>query len=124
MTSPAEQQPLPSRPYIPLIDATEAPRPRTVSSTTGASALLLQGVGLIVAITAIESTGSAGARWRVHDGTDTTGEIVAFLAAVANGSCPIAPGLPGIYFRVGLYLEAVSGAMHVSVTYLPLLSPL
>lgn len=124
MGTPAVQQPPPSRVFVPAVDLTAAPIPVTVSSVTGSSGLLFQGTGLIIAITAAESTGSAGARYKLHDGQDSTGQLIAALAAPANGFAPVAPAGPGIYFKDGIYVEAVSGAMNLTVTYLPLLSPL
>lgn len=123
MTTPVPQVPVPSRPFLPVVDNTAAPVPVTVTSTTGSSGLLFQGAGFILCITAAESTGSAGARYHVRDGADATGYIIAALAAASNGFAPVSPCSPGIWFRDGIYLEAVSGSMHVTVTYLPVYSP-
>ena len=82
-----------------------------------ASQQILTGVGFLTCASAGETTGSARALGYLHDGTDTTGQVIGVLACVSGGPAEISPASPGIYFQQGIYLEVVSGTITVSVTF-------
>lgn len=84
-----------------------------------ASKLLVQNTGWVMAITWGEATGSAAVRAYLHDGQDATGVVIAVLTTIAGGGGTLGPGLPGIPFRDGLYLEVASGALDLAVNYIP-----
>lgn len=63
-----------------------------------------------------ETTGSAGATFRLRDGSDTGGEIIAPFALLKGGSTRDWMGPQGIPCRAGVYLEMLSGSVEGSVT--------
>ena len=106
-----------------LYNLENLPAPRTVAAQgiTG-SPQLVTGIGLIIAWTFCEAVGASVARYRIHDGTDATGQFLITMSAStnasSNGSCP----LPGILFRLGLYAANANGQADITITYIPLLS--
>lgn len=120
MTAPTIEGPSPQGPYT-AFDRSELPVTRTVSAkATAASVQLMTGPGLITLIDANETTGAAAFLAYVHDGTDATGPILAALGSGSAGSEVISPALAGITFRIGLWVERVSGTFTVVITYVPL----
>lgn len=111
----------PSGPFLPAIDLTACARPRTVDFAGTADALLIQGVGLIQAITWINAAVTLASSGRVRDGQDVTGYPIAYMAAPAGGGGQVAPGLPGIYFGDGLFIDMLAGNLEGTITYVPLL---
>ena len=104
------------------IDWTVLPTPRNVfAKGISASQQFITDVGLLIFADANETSGSAAFLAYLHDGTDTTGEIIAALGAPANSGDVVSPGYPGVLFRNGVYIERVSGTFTISATWIPLL---
>jgi hypothetical protein len=89
-----------------------------------ASSELFTGVGLMMASSAAETTGSARALAYLHDGVDASGVIIGVLGCPSGSGTDIGPGWPGIYFQTGLYLEIVTGTITVSVTFVAMVDQL
>lgn len=98
--------------------------PVTVGNANSAGGQLMTGIGLIIAITVLNTNATAAARFFLRDGIDSTGPIIAYLGAAAGGSDTLGPCPPGIYFGRGLFLQDAAGTAGVTVTYIPLLTPL
>jgi hypothetical protein len=125
MAAPAGTQlGVPSIPYLPVVDLTVAPAPVTVPASNSHAGKILAGCGLIIAITWIEDSGTNPCFNKLYDGQDATGPIIAYFGGPAASSGHIGPGVPGIYFRNGLFLVQSTGATDLTITYLPLLNPL
>ena len=98
--------------------------PVTVAVSTSGAVQMATGIGLILAITVANESVTTPARFTLQDGADTTSPVIAALAAPGGDSCQVSPASPGIYFGTGLYLGWQAGSAHVTVTYIPLLTPL
>ena len=98
--------------------------PVTVSNTNASTQQLVTGIGLITAISARAISATTAPQFELHDGTDSTGNILANICMAAGGGMMSGAGFPGIYFGRGLYLLGVSGFAQVTVTYIPLTEPL
>ena len=99
--------------------------PRTVTNVgfAGANHQLVTGIGLIIAISAINNTlTTAGLGW-LRDGTDVTGEYLVMVSVPAAGSFALGPCAPGIPFRRGLFMQIYSGGIDIAVTYIPVVAP-
>ena len=124
MTTPAQGPGFYDSALAPF-DTSQLPFPRVVSvKGTAASQQLLTGTGLIISLDANETTGGAAFGLYLHDGTDTSGDIIAALAAPASSGENVSPAPPGIPFRRGIYIERVAGTFTLVVVYLPILYPL
>jgi hypothetical protein len=124
MTTPPPGPGSPSSVLAPF-DTASLPFPRVVSvKATAASQQLLTGTGLIISLDANETTGGAAFGIYLHDGTDTTGQIIAALAAPASSGENVSPAPPGIPFKDGIYIERVAGTFTLVVVYLPINYPL
>ena len=99
--------------------------PVTVNNAghAGSGYQLVTGIGLIIAITGYSTTTTTASQYELQDGTDTTGEIKAFIGAPAAGNFALGAGPPGIAFRRGLFLNHVAGTMLITVTYIPVVNP-
>jgi len=98
--------------------------PVTVYSLAAGSGQLVTGIGLIIAITGSNTSTTAGARYRIYDGVDTTGPCIASIGMPASGGEMAGLFPPGIYFGQGLYLSKLSSPADITVTYVPLFYPL
>ena len=98
--------------------------PVTVSNTNASTQQLVTGIGLITAISARAISATIAPQFELHDGTDSTGNIMANICMAAGGGMMSGAGFPGIYFGGGLYLLGISGFAQVTVTYIPLTLPL
>jgi hypothetical protein len=106
---------------FPLYDWTQLPVPRTLGDTSSTgSRQLVTGAGLIVAVTISESTGSGGYYAFLHDGTDTSGEIIVQMSGPTASSQSVTPSAPYIPFRAGLYYDANYGHATLSLAWIPL----
>jgi len=95
----------------------------TVSlQASAASAQLMTGIGLLVCGTAANINTTAVSRFRLHDGTDATGNVLATVSLPAGASLAFGPGWPGILFQRGLWVEFKTGTYDVVITYIPLLT--
>ena len=91
--------------------AVEAAPVLPVSIPTGQSGVVLGGPALLFGWSLRESTGAAPAQLDVYDGADQTGQLVATITLTAGQSTRDWLGLPGLYCRRGLYVNAVSGSV-------------
>ena len=98
--------------------------PVTVAVAGSGSQQIMTGIGLIIQVTFANTNLSTPARYRLLDGTDSTGPTLAILTAPAVSGITVSPCPPGIYFGNGIYYHAELGAATVSVTYIPLFYPL
>ena len=98
--------------------------PVTVVAIAGATGQLMTGIGLVTAISAANTSITNATRMLLRDGIDTTGPVIAAIAAAAAQGYSLGPVEPGIYFGQGLYLQNFAGAATVTVTYIPLTLPL
>lgn len=116
-----QQQPQ-AQPYI---DWRYFPRPRNVNFVgLGSDQQLLNGIGLITCITAVETTGTASMSYYLRDGTDDSGTPLALIAQLAGTGISITPCAPGVYFQRGIFAQYHSGQAAISVWYIPLLEQL
>ena len=97
--------------------------PVTVPMLTASSQQLVTGIGLVTSITGYNLGATAPAQYALHDGTGTTGPVLAYLAMPAGAGFEHSAALPGIYFGTGLYVGELSGAGLFAVTYVPLTEP-
>ena len=91
---------------------------------TGTSLQLVTGLGIITAITADNHAGTTAAATYLLDGTDTTGELLAVVTTPAANGSNVACGIPGIYFKRGIYVYLRAASQVVTVTYIPVFTPL
>ena len=63
----------------------------------------------------IAATAGAAATCRLWDGDANSGELMASLAIPSGGSVGVGPGIDGPYFRIGLYLEVLTGSVEGGV---------
>jgi hypothetical protein len=110
--------------YTPY-DITQLPKPLTVSAVgITASQQLMTGPGLIIGVSLAQVTGAGKTVGYLYDGTDTTGNLLAALAANTSTGITYAPCAPGIPFDRGLYINVTTGQLTITVTYIPLQQPL
>ncbi len=83
--------------------------------TTTADQVVLGPRAIMYGWTLRETTGSAAAVARLHNGQDSTGPIAASIGLVAGGSEIQGPAGPGVLMDAGVYLEVVSGSVEGSV---------
>ena len=114
----------PQQADTPQIIAERGGVPVTVATANTLSQQLITGIGLIIAVTFVNTNVSTPARYTLHDGTDATGPALGILGAPASGSDGIYPREPGIYFGTGLYVAENTGVGLLTVTYIPLRNPL
>jgi len=108
-----------------LYDWKDLPAPRVWSIHNNfGSVQAVTGIGLITAINSYTSSATTPYVIRLHDGTDSSGLLLAVTASPAASSVSQGPGLAGIPFRIGVYAEHVSGTGDLVVTYVPLLNQL
>ena len=98
--------------------------PVTIPNAGGGGGQLCTGIGLVTSISALNTNATTPAQFALHDGRDATGPLIAAIGAGAAQPFTLGAGDGGIYFGSGLYLQAISGAMTVVVTYVPLTLPL
>ena len=98
--------------------------PVTVNNGGYGAAQLMTGIGVITFINCVNTNVSTLASFVLHDGTDATGPVLAYLVVPAGSTVNFSPGDTGIYFGTGLYVQDNSGSARVSVTYVPLALPL
>lgn len=111
-------------PFDSVLDLSAAAPPLNVGKAAQAADVqLATGIGLITSITWCESSGSAACHARLLDGTDTSGAMIAAVGGASSASGDAGPGLPGIYFRNGLFLHVVAGQLDFTVQWIPLRSP-
>jgi len=115
-------QPAPNSPAV-------SPYGQGVPVTVGASGnntsrQLVTGAGMIIAICLQNDSLTTACRGLLLDGTDITGALIAPFGAAAAGNSNAGFGLPGLPFRIGLYLHSINGLFDISVTYIPLTRPL
>jgi hypothetical protein len=63
-----------------------------------------------------ETSGGAGAIFRFWDGSNNQGSLVAPFTLDPGESVREVPGLHGVPYRVGLFLEVLSGTIEGQVT--------
>jgi len=114
----------PQQADTPQIIAERGGVPVTVPFPSAGAGQICTGIGLILAVTFANFSATTPVHAVLRDGTDTTGPMLAQLAAVAAGNDGVYPCEPGIYFGTGLYLQVTVGACLGTVTYIPLLNPL
>jgi len=115
-------QPAPNSPAV-------SPYGQGVPVTVGVSGnntsrQLVTGAGLIIAVCLQNDSATAICRGLLADGTDNTGALITPFGAAAGGNSNAGFGLPGLPFRIGLYLHSITGLFDISVTYIPLTRPL
>ena len=73
-------------------------------------------------VTGLNVTNSATTACTVtlHDGQDTTGQILTTAVVPASGSLNIVLGSNGAYAEIGIYMEVVTGTLTGSVLAVPL----
>jgi hypothetical protein len=105
------------------IDNTASPVPRIVNiQASSANKQLVTGVGLIQAVKLLNPQATTAARVRLFDGTDTTGQLLASLAAPAGLGDIMPVNGPGIPFNIGIWLQVYTGSPDLIVIYLPLIN--
>lgn len=103
------------------VDFTTLPPPRNIfANGSNGSYQLLQGAGLVTAMSFGEDSGSGASHAYLHDGTDTTGYIVACIFCIENAGFSMGPGMPGIPYYDGLYFEMNTGLLKGTITYIPM----
>lgn len=95
--------------------AVEAAPVLPVSIPTGQSGVVLGGPLLLFGWSLRESTGAAPAQLDVYDGADQTGQPVATVTLAAGESTRDWLGLPGLYCRRGVFVNAVAGSVAGAV---------
>jgi len=110
--------------YTPY-DITQLPPPLNVTIGGGGTpAQIVTGVGLILCISAGNTSTTALARWLLYDGTDTTGQLLACLSGAAGATVNVTPCPPGIPFNRGVFVNRPVGGFSAVMTYIPLQQPL
>lgn len=87
------------------------PHPSAANTTDIA---LTSVAGRLMSFSCSESTGSAGAKFYLRDGTDSTGTIVAIVTLAPGESVRDSFGPNGITLTAGLWLDRVSGTTEVT----------
>ena len=82
--------------------------------STNASKQLTTRPGVLCGF-ALASTGGAAAACRLWDGDGNTGTLIASIDCAANAGEAVGPGVDGPHFKVGLYLEVVTGSIEGGV---------
>ena len=77
-----------------------------------AAGQLVTGPGRIAGLALSETTGTAGARINVHDGTSAAGMILAPITLAANESIRDTFSDQGFTFTTGLFVEVVTGSVN------------
>jgi hypothetical protein len=66
-----------------------------------------------------ETSGTTAAIWRLWDGSNNAGALVAPFSLNAGESIREFPGFHTLPYRVGLFLEVLSGTIEGQVTIIP-----
>lgn len=85
----------------------------TPVALTGSDGQHFTGPGVLRGFTVRETAGSA-ARIRIHDGTSTSGTVIAASSLAGNGAETITLG-DGVRFSTGLYVDVDTGAIEGSL---------
>lgn len=88
-----------------------------------ASFALFTGTGRLVDLTMVNQAATVAAKIRVHDGVDSTGPVVATMAAAAGSGASHSPGFPGVLIRNGVYIEVVTGTVDFTASLIPRITP-
>jgi hypothetical protein len=83
--------------------------------TTTTTLQLANGFGTVLALIVEETTGSAGARFELWDGTSTGGEYIGPWTLSSGQSIDNAYPPKGLVFRNGLFLNVTAGSVAGSV---------
>ena len=119
-----QQPPPPPRtPAAPQIGLSSADALRPINTVYAvnvtADQQLMTGIGQVTQATLVNLSTTVGAKIVLYDGTDTTGDVIGGMGAIAGSGDDFGPGYPGIPFRRGIFLHIIAGAVTVSVTYVP-----
>lgn len=98
---------------MPLLGARVVPIPGSVNGAA-ASSVVSSSPGRLAGFGLAETAG-VGATIRLHDGTDTSGDVIMRIDLAANESAREWYMPHGIGFTYGLFVEIVSGAIEGSV---------
>lgn len=112
-----------STPFPDVVDLTASTRPVTASFASGGNGQVYTGIGLLLGASWRETSGTAAAAFRVHDGTDASGQRILVMGIQTGAGDSFGATSPGIAFRQGLFVEVVSGACEVVLTWAPQTEP-
>lgn len=106
-----------------VVDLTAWPAAKAVNLGPGGTAGLATSLpGFLVGYSVRETSGTAAAVVELHDGTDSSGQVVATIGLAAGASKEVMGGPPGVLCRAGLYATVVTGAAKGVAWWVPVTS--
>lgn len=106
-------------PFLPVLDVTQLAEPITLSGNSF-SGLIFAGKGMLTTVLATNNGATAVASGAFFDSYQSgAGQQLVGLKIPGGGNQVIAAGVPGIWFKNGLFYLSQGGSLFFSLTLIP-----
>lgn len=92
----------------------EPVKPLSIGTVTD-TVPILKTSGILAGFSFAESTGSASASFKLYDGLDRSGQLIAVINLNDSESVRDWFGVFGVYFQTGLTIDVISGSVEGAV---------